>query len=183
MRKVVLTYSLIGGFIMICFVFLIMTLCDRDMLSIDRAQYVGYASMVIALSMIFFGIKSYRDNYSNGVIRFWKGVQVGRRITAIASVLYFVGGELYSVVNPNFSAKVMKKYADHEEKKLADRGASAEEMENVRTETENIQKMIKNPAIRFGLALFEILPVGVVITLVSAGLLRKRELFPASDDN
>ena len=60
--------------------------------------------MVIALSMIFFGIKSYRDNYQNGAIGFWKGFQVGLLITLIASLMYALTWETYMQARPASAA-------------------------------------------------------------------------------
>ena len=125
MKKIILTYGLIAGVLSMIFTFLIATLCDRDMIDFDKAELVGYASMVIALSMIFFGIKSYRDNYGNGAITFWKGVQIGILITCIGSVMYIAGAELYTVVNPGFAPKVMEKYKEYETNKIGAEGGVA----------------------------------------------------------
>jgi hypothetical protein len=179
MKKTILTYGLIAGVLSMIFTFLIATLCDRDMIAFDRAELVGYASMVIALSMIFFGIKSYRDNYGNGAIRFWKGVQIGILITCIGSVMYIAGAELYTAINPAFGPKVMEKYKEYETRKLDQKGASQQEIDATVQQMADMEKMMDNPLVRFGIYLIEIFPVGLLITFLSAALLRKRELLPA----
>ena len=180
MKKTILTFGLIGGVLSIIFTFLIATLCDKDMIAFDKAELVGYASMVIALSMIFFGIKSYRDNYGMGAVTFWKGVQIGILITCIGSVMYIAGAELYTVINPGFAPRVTEKYKEYEARKLAQKGASQAEIDaNVRQMTEMLN-MMENPLIRFGIYLSEIFPVGLIITFLSAALLRRRELLPAA---
>jgi hypothetical protein len=180
MKKIVLTFGAIAGVLTIIFTFTVMTLCEREMISFERAELVGYASMVIALSMIFFGIKSYRDNYGNGAITFWKGVQVGVLITCIGSAGYVIGGELYNAINPEFTLAVMEKYKEFETAKMKQKGASQEEIDAVVKQMTDMVKMMENPLIRFAIYLVEIFPVGVIITLLSAALLRKRTLLPAA---
>ena len=180
MKKIILTYGLIAGVLSMIFTFLIATLCDRDMIDFSKAELVGYASMVIALSMIFFGIKSYRDNYGSGTITFWKGVQIGILITAIGSVMYIAGAELYTVINPGFAPRVTEKYKEYEARKWAQKGASQAEIDAAVQQMTEMVKMMENPLVRFGIYLIEIFPVGVIITLLSAALLRKRELLPAT---
>ena len=92
MKKVILTYGLIGGVMIACFVWLVSTLCDRNIISFDKSEYYGYGSMIVALTMVFFGVKSYRDNNGKGVITFWKGVQIGLLITLIGTFMYFRPG-------------------------------------------------------------------------------------------
>jgi hypothetical protein len=59
-------------------------------------------------------------------------------------------------------------------------GATAEELEAAKKEWESFGEMYKNPAFRFMFTIFvEIFPVGLVITLISAGILRKKEFLPA----
>jgi len=82
MRKVTLTFGLLTGVIISVFGFIIMAMCENGAINFDSSDLIGYGSMVIALSMIFFGVKSYRDNYQNGAIKFGKGLQVGMLITS-----------------------------------------------------------------------------------------------------
>ena len=140
---------------------------------------VGYASMVIALSMVFFGIKSYRDNYQSGTIKFWKGVQVGALITLVASLMYAVTWETYTHVRPASFAEFVDKCFDSPVNKMKERGASSAEIEQTVKRIDTMKRMYQNPVIRFGMTLMEILPVGIIITLISAAVLRKRELLPA----
>jgi uncharacterized protein DUF4199 len=179
MRKIVITFGSIAGAIMICSTFLSGTLIENNVLPMSWAEVTGYASMLIALSMVFFGIKSYRDNYNNGSITFWKGVQTGVLISLIASVLYFAGGELYNAVNPNFFPKVMEKYVEMQADKMKANGSSDDEVVKMKEEMAGMMTLFKNPLIRFGIFVMEMFPIGIIVTLVSAGLLRRREILPA----
>src|SRR5262249_28044065 len=103
MRKVILTFGLLAGAIVSVFMIIGIALWEKAGKVFENAL-VGYATMVIALAMVFFGIKSYRDNYQSGAIRFWKGFQVGILITLIASLMYAITWETYNQVSPASSA-------------------------------------------------------------------------------
>src|SRR5215468_7851086 len=132
MTKVILTFGLLAGAIIAVLVWVFAMLSERDMLDFDRLAYLGYANMLIALSMVFFGIKSYRDNYQGGTISFWKGVQVGLLISLIAGVLYFAAAQSYNMVNPGFQAKFMHKLTEQKVGKLQEQGASQEQVDGAK---------------------------------------------------
>ena len=168
MRKVTLTFGLLAGVTLSIFLVIIIAMCENGTISLDNSDLIGYGSMVIALSMIFFGIKSYRDNYQGGLIKFAKGLQVGMLITLIASLIYAAAGEVYYQINPATQAALMDKYADHHINKLKERGASPAQIDQKVNQMADLWEMNKNPLIRLGIALAIILPVGIVITLISA---------------
>jgi hypothetical protein len=180
MKKVVLTFGLIAGVIIAVLVWVVAWLCERDLIAFERMEFVGYASMLIALTMVFFGIKSYRDNYSGGKITFWKGVQVGLLISLIAGVLYFAGALSYNIANPGFQAKFIEKYTEFSIGKLQAEGAPQAEIDSAKAEIALMQRLFENPLLFFAIAMVEILPVGIIVTLISAGLLRRREVLPAA---
>ena len=174
MRKIVITYGLISGAIITCLLLFSMYLWGKGIINFDNGEYFGYGSMLVALSMVFFGIKSFRDNQNGRSIGFWKGAQVGILISLLASFVYAAGWEIYMQISPqnNF----IEEYAAHYVSKLKEKGASQEEIDKTTNEMASMQQMYKNPIIRFGMTLFEILPVGIVVTLVSAAILRKKEI-------
>jgi Protein of unknown function (DUF4199) len=179
MRKVTTTFGLIAGVTISIFSFFIMALCEKGTITFDKSDFIGYGSMIIALSMIFFGIKSYRDNYQNGAIKFGKGLQVGLLITLLASLIYAAVGETHYQINPEAHVAMMDKYADYQISKIREKGTSPAEIDQKVKEMADLKNMHKNPVIRFGITLAIILPVGIVITLFSAALLRRREFLPA----
>jgi hypothetical protein len=175
MRKVTLTYGLLSGAIISVLMLLAIVLWDKGAINFDNSMFIGYASMVIALSMIFFGIKSYRDNYQNGAIKFVKGLQVGLLITLIASLMYAASWETFYQTIPEIEATFMDKYAEHTLNKMKAKGASPAEIDQKAKEMADMAEIYKNPVIRFGFTVLEILPVGIVITLVCAAGLRKKD--------
>jgi hypothetical protein len=179
MTRVVLTFGLISGLIITALVWTTATLADRDAIRFESLDIVGYASMLIALTMIFFGIKSYRDNVGKGSITFWKGVQVGFLISLISSVLYWAGAFSFGIVNPNFEANFIQKFTELKVNKPTEQGAPKEQIDQGKAEVEMMQNLFKNPLLFFLVCLMEMLPVGIVVTLISAALMRRQEILPA----
>lgn len=179
MRKIVLIYGALSGFIMACLTVVSMSLLEKGIMSFDYSEVIGYSSMIIVLSLIFFGIKSYRDNYQNGTISFGKGVQIGMLIAAIATVMYASGWEVYYRNSPGVEETFMDKYTELRIAKLKHEGATQEEIDKTLKELTEMKEMYKNPLIRFGITMTEILPVGVIIALISAAILRRKEVLPA----
>lgn len=164
---------------MVCVIVVSMTLLEKGIMTFDYGDLIGYSSMIVVLSLIFFGIKSYRDNHQNGAISFGKGVQVGMLITAIATVMYASGWEVYYRNSPGVEETFMDKYTELRIAKLKHKGASQEEIDKTLKEMTEMKEMYKNPIIRFGITMTEILPVGIIIALMSAAILRRKEVLPA----
>jgi hypothetical protein len=175
MTKIVLTFGLIAGAISAALMWILMQLVNGGTVNMDNGEIFGYTTMIIALSMVFFGIKSYRDN-NGGRIGFWKGVQVGLLISLIAAFCYAASWEIYY---PSIGDEFMQKYTAHYVDKLRANGAPAEEVEKTQKEMADFGEMYKNPFVRFPMSMLEILPVGIIVTLISAGLLRRREVLSA----
>ena len=176
MTKVVLIFGLISGVIAGVLMWILMGAVNTDAINFDNGMIWGYATMIIALSLVFFGIKSYRDNHG-GHISFLKGLQVGILISLISAFCYAASWELYY---PMVGDEFMQKYTTYYLDKMKTDGASDAEIETARVEGEQFMELYKNFFVRFSFSLIEILPVGVIVTLVSAALLRKRELLPAA---
>jgi len=172
MKKVILIYGLISGAIVATMMLITMPMYHSGKLNINNGELIGYTTMIVALSLIFFGIKSYRDNYLKGVISFWKSAQVGILIALIASVIYGLTWEvMYSQIGEEFT----KGMTDKNIEKLKNDGASEAQMVKAKQDLEVFNEYYKNPIIRFAITLMEILPVGIVITLISSALLRKKD--------
>lgn len=175
MTKIVLIFGLISGAIAGGLMWILMGTVNTGSIDFDNGMIWGYATMIIALSLVFFGIKSYRDNHG-GKISFVKGLQVGILISLISAVCYAAAWELYY---PRIGDEFMQKYTTYYLDKMKKEGASDAEIEKARTESEQFMEMYKNIFVRFAMSLMEILPVGVIVTLLSAILLRRKELLPA----
>ena len=175
MRKIVLIHGVIAGVIAGGMLFISTPLVRDGSLSFDSGTLVGYTTMVVALSMVFFGVKSYRDQHLGGVITFGKALAVGALITLVASCVYALVWEIcYRTVAVGFMDGMIDYYL--QEKR--EQGATAAELGQYTQEMKDLMVMYQNPVVRFGMTVMEILPVGMVLTLLSAALLRKKAFLP-----
>jgi Protein of unknown function (DUF4199) len=179
MKKIVLTYGVIAGSIVAAMIFISIPLWQKDILNFDNGEVVGYTTMVVALSLIFVAIKSYRDKQNDGSITFWKGVKVGMLVTLIATIMYCLA---WDISYRNMSGDFMQKMYDHYLNELKASGATAAEVAEEQKNWARNMTYYENFFIRFMVTTIEIVPVGLIITIISAALLRKKAFLPASDD-
>lgn len=179
MKKVVLVFGLIAGILLSIFTFIIMALCTNDVINFDNGDFFGYSAMVIALSIVFFGVKSYRDNYGKGAIKFGRALLVGLLISLFASVVWAGVFEAYYQIAPETNEMFMNKYCDYQVEKLKSSGAAQLEIDAQVKEIEDMKEMHKNPLFRFVMTIAMILPIGIIVSLITAAVLRKKEVLPA----
>lgn len=178
MRKIVLTFGLIAGGILS--VMMIVSMALIDSIGFDTGEIIGYTTMVIAFLMIFFGVKAYRDNVAGGAISFGRAFKVGFLIMAIASACYVATWQvLYRAFLPDFG----EKYAAHVIDKARAGGATEAEVAEQQRKMIEFQRLYRNPLINVALTFLEPLPVGLVMTLVAAGVLRRRRTQPLPASN
>lgn len=174
MKKIVLVYGLIAGTITGGLMMATMPLFQAGTLDMNHGELIGYTGMVIALSLIFFGIKSYRDNQPHGSITFWKGCQVGLLIALIASVMYALAWEItFRNTGPEFMNNMMEHY-------YAEMKADGANEVEINEQKDMMAAYNNNGLMRFGVSLTEIFPVGLIITLVCAAVLRNKNFLPAT---
>jgi hypothetical protein len=172
MRRIVFTYGLAAGALFVIFMLAALPLWKNNTITFENGDWIGYTSMVVAMSMIFFGVKSYRDKNLNGKISFGKGLRVGLLITAVASLGYAIGWELYLDF---FAPDFIHKYCAFCISKARASGVSSEELQSLVAKMETTLEMYKNPFLRFAMMLMEVIPVGIIISFISAALLRKKQ--------
>lgn len=171
MRKIVLTYGLIAGGILAAMMALAMLF--HEQIGFDRGLIVGYTSMVIAFLMVYFGVRTYRDTIAGGTVSFGRAFKVGLLITLVASLCYVAA---WQVVYYRFMPDYLDRYNAYAIEKARASGASEAELARQQKEAAEFQEMYKNPVVNVGLTLLEPLPVGLLFTLVTAGVLsRKRK--------
>lgn len=169
MKKIVLTFGLISGAILAGMMWL--TLPFHDQIGYDRGAVIGYTTMVLAFLLIFFGVRSFRDNVAGGTVSFWRALAVGVQIAAVASVCYVAAWEVYYF---KFAPDFMEKYQAHVLEKAREGGASETALAQQKAEMDRFAQLYKNPAINAAMTFMEPLPVALVVALVSAGVLSRR---------
>jgi hypothetical protein len=175
MRKTVLTFGLISGGILS--IMMLATLPFMDRIGFDRGEVIGYTTMVLAFLLVFFGVRSYRDNVAHGSVSFGRAFAVGALIALVASACYVATWELiYYKITPDFIAK----YRAYTVEKARASGASQAEIDKKVADMQRFAELYRNPAINIAVTFIEPLPVGLVFALVSAGILGRRRRQRAS---
>ncbi len=170
MKKNVIIFGIIAGLIVSGLMAVTTTMCYNDG-ETHGSMYLGYATMLIAFSMIFVAVKNYRDKYNSGEITFGKGFMIGLYISLIASTLYVIS---WLIIYYNFMPDFMDKYIAHNIKELKASGATAQEI-STQTATLNTQKQLyKNPFWVVMFTYLEILPVGLVVAAITALILKRK---------
>jgi len=169
MRRYVLIFGSIGGLVLVLMMLLTIPFFDETT-DYASAEWLGYVTMIIALSTIFAGVKSYRDKELAGRITFGNAFKVGLFIALVASAFYVAGWMAYlSTAERN----VMDSYFEQNIEQVKHSDKSEAEIQAKITEIENFRDLYKNPLVRIGVTFLEIFPVGLLIALISAALLKK----------
>jgi hypothetical protein len=171
MKKTVLTFGLIGGAIMAAMMFATLPFVDK--IGFDKGVIVGYTTMILAFMLVFFGIRSYRENVSDGHITFGRAFAVGILITLVACLCYVVAWEIiYFKFMPDF----MDKYAGYVIEKARASGASQQAIDAQLQQMKSFKQMYDHPFINAAITFTEPFPIGLIVTLISAAILRKKAM-------
>lgn len=170
MKKIVLTFGLISGGFSALLMFATLPLIDK--VSFDKLEVLGYTMMLVSFLMVFFGIRSYRENVAGGTITFGKAMKVGLLITLISCACYVIAWEIiYFKIAPDFADK----YSNYMIEKSRAAGASAEAIAAQTEKMKSFKAMYDNPLVNVAITFLEPLPIGLLVTLISAGILRRKE--------
>ena len=168
MRKTILTYGLFSGGALSAMMAATVPFMDRLG---SLGAVVGYTTMVLAFLLVYFGVRSYRDSMAGGVISFGRAFRVGLGIAGIACCCYVATWEvIYYGLVPDFG----EKYAAQVMNRARASGASEAELARQQAELDRFVVMYRNPLANIAFTFLEPLPVGVLMTLLSAGMLRRR---------
>lgn len=166
MKKTVLIYGLIMGTVFITGALYMTDLLFYKNPDIESNDFLGYVVMIIIYSLIFFGIRNYRNHYLNGIITFKKAFKTGAMITLIASTLYVVVWLFYYYL---FIPDFVDKYAEY-----VLRHAVPSELESKTQMIQDFKTMYKNPLFVILITYAEILPLGLIVSLISSFILKKK---------
>ena len=140
------------------------------------SEWLGYLTMIVALSVIFLAVKRYRDRELGGVIRFGTAFMLGLGIAAVASLAYVILWEVYlSATDYAF----MRDYAQSILEARMAEGLSDTAMQVEIDSMNKLEAQYANPLFRLPMTFLEIFPVGLVVALGAAGVLRNSKVLPA----
>jgi hypothetical protein len=173
--RTILKYGVIAGVVVGGFEFITFA-AFSGMPPQKYGMLIGYTTMLIALSAVFVGIKRHRDVDRGGVIGFWPALGVGLGISFIAGIFYVAAWEaVQSMLHMDFANSYAQSIIANEKAK----GASAETLAKLSADMEAFKIQYANPMFRLPMTFVEIFPVGVLVSLISAGLLRNSRFLPA----
>jgi len=170
LKKTILTFGLISGVlssVMMCATIPFLHDIDHG----QKGLVIGYTTIVLAGLLVFFGIRSYRDNLAGGVITFGRAFTIGICITLISCIFYVVTWE---IIYFNFLHGFMDSYFAHQIQKVQSTPGTPEAIQAKVASIRHSQQLYENPFVNALYTFIEPFPVGLLITLISAAILRKK---------
>lgn len=170
MKKTVVTFGLISG--AVSSVLMLFTALLLDRIGFDQGVIVGYTAIVLSFLLVFFGVRSYRENVGGGQITFGRALSVGLLITLISCACYVVTWEIvYFKLWPGFA----EKYTNYVVEQVRASGASQQVIDAKLEEMKAMKALYDNPLINAAVTFLEPLPIGLLVSLISAAILRRRK--------
>lgn len=177
MGRIIGIYGIVGGVIVSIGMWLSITFVPIDGAT---GLATGYLAMLIALSVVFVGVKQYRDTAKGGVIRFWSAFGVSLGITCVAGLFYVAWWELYMYLT-NFT--FMDQFVSSTLESMKAAGTSEAEIAKFESEMNVVKVQYADPFFRMPFTFIEITPVGLLVSLISAALLCNSSFMPAKAAN
>ena len=173
MLRNILTYGTIAG--LIVGIALSVVVIGFPGSHLANGMVIGYTIMLIGLSTIFVAVKRYRDIDLGGVIGFWKALMMGLGISFVAGILYVVAWDTACAISGmdfagSYAASMIA------QKKAA--GVSGAALAKFVSEMDAFKVQYANPLFRWPMTFIEIFPVGVLVSLITAALLRNSRFLP-----
>lgn len=170
MKRTILVYgSIAAAIVMAATILGQVVLSKGETGAPSHSAWLGYLTLLIAFSTIFLGIRSYRDRELSGALQLPTGLRLGLGITLVASLGYVVAWEI-TLIATDYS--FAHEYADSLVEARRQAGASDAEIAEMEAQMELFRERYANPFYRLPITFSEIFPVGLVVTLISAFLLR-----------
>lgn len=171
MKRTIAVYGLISGLILAATLSIGAYFMKRDPHYESYGMWVGYGSMLLAFVFIFIAIKSYRDNELGGYIRFGKAFVVGLAVAIIGSLFYTI---TWAIIVKNFYPNVMEVYYTRQLDQMRAAGKSSAEILKAAKDIEWMRTAYDSWLGLFGFTIMEVLPVGLLVSLIAAAILKRR---------
>lgn len=169
-----LIFGSIIGVVVIAFMLVVMlAFCTDDL---GSSELMGYAVMLAVLSLVFIGIKRFRDSEHSGVIKFTQAAGVGIGIAVVAGVFYTISWEFFLHAT-DFA--FVETYSASLKAGIEAEGLGADERAAKLAEIDASMANYGNPLFRIPITFIEIFPVGLVVALISAFILKNPKVLPA----
>ena len=174
MKKNIIVFGLIAGSIMTGWMLYTTSVCYTNP-EFESNDILGYAGMLLTFSLIFVAIRNYRDKFNGGIISFGRAMKIGFFVSLIASTMY-VGAWLidYYLFIPDF----LDSYETHVLHQASLDGATQPELDAKAAEMEQFRELYRNPVFVVLISYAEVLPIGILVSLISAMILKRKPRTP-----
>lgn len=173
MARIILIYGLVAGLIIIAGVI------GTIVVNGDQPHgnvWLGYLIMLLGMSAVFMGVKQHRDQTLGGVIKFFPALGVGLAIALFASLAYVVVWEGYLAATDH---AFIDQYVAAELQARRAEGLSGEAYRAAEAQMREMAEAYRSPLYRLPLTFAEIFPVGLIVSIISAAVLRNSRILPA----
>jgi Protein of unknown function (DUF4199) len=166
MKRNVLIYGFVIGIILCIHMVLLVNIIYNNP-NVKANDIVGYASMVVMFSLIFFGVRNHRNRQLDGIITFGKAFKTGALIALVGSTIYVIVWLFYYYLFvPDFIEVYTNRVLNT---------CSIADLESKTKEMASFKEMYKNPIFVILITYSEVFPIGLVVALVSALILKKKK--------
>ena len=175
--RYVIIYGLLSGLVIMAVLLTGLTLVPEGSGGFVRTIWFGYLVMLVALTVVFVGVKRYRDIECGGVIKFGRALLIGLATSGVAALAYVVIWEIYLAAT---DYAFMSKYVESALRQSQAAGVTGAALAAQRAEMEAFAAQYNSsPLLRVMFTFIEIAPAALLVSLVSAALLRNPKFFPA----
>ena len=168
MTSIVVIFGLISG--LISALMIVLTTPFMERMGFDVAEILGYTTLVASFLLVFFGIRRYREQ-AGGTMTFTRGFTVGILITLISSCIYVA---TWLTVSQRMAPDFAEKYKAHLLQKERAAGATDAEIEATLAQMRYYENIYANPLGRVAITFLEPFPIGLLVTVISAAVLRRK---------
>ncbi len=171
MNKTILTYGLISGAVA-SVLMVASAIYFKNSMDYQNGELFGYAGILLSMLFVYFGVRTYRDRKGpEETLSFGEAFKVAILITLISCVCYVVAWLIvYQTLMPDF----MDKFIEQTLAQMKNSGATEEQISQEAAKMEEYKTMYQNPLIRAAFTFLEPFPVGLLVSLVSSLVLRRK---------
>jgi hypothetical protein len=172
MKKYVFVYGALASVVTVVMMFITILMMKNGTMNFKAGEVIGYTSMLVSFSMIFFGVRGYRDKVGNGYITFGRAFGLGVLIAVVASAIYvIVWLFIFYFIAPDFGDIYAKAMLEE----LTKNGAGPAEVEEFNKNMAMMRGIYSNPFTNAAVTFLEPFPIGVIASLITAAIVRKKQ--------
>ena len=171
MKSSILKPGVIAGLIPVVFMVIFSTVWNNDKPNFELGEILGYLGITVGMVIIYFALRSHKNQTLQGQMSFKQGFLMGFYISLVSSCIYAIG---WMIFYNGFATDFMDRYYEYAVQKLKNSNLDPKKLEQQVKNIEDMKEMYKNPLVQFGFTFFEIFPIALIVSAISAVILRKK---------